>query len=332
MELNKLYTLKANNSSRRLDSQSYRDLNIDNKNNENIKDGKQSQNTSSVYSSCLNERKKHTYRKISTSETPKLRSQIVVQLNGDNGCSQDKSEALTISDSKMSISHGGANSRPSSHNQLRKQMNTLSNSKYAGSSGKEPRRANISIANDDNSEFKFDDEEYAKRVKIQEQIANHIRNGTLEKDSIITPVMSSDGQIRQYILNDLIHNPNGYERLVGLLPGSRITNTTVDKSKWSTRRNGIVKAYSANTNKGLIRNYNEDRVSIILNILKPNTRKGEEWPKCSFFGVFDGHGGAQWADFLRDNLHQFVIKEPSFPGNPEEALKKGFQAAENAFL
>jgi len=31
-------------------------------------------------------------------------------------------------------------------------------------------------------------------------------------------------------------------------------------------------------------------VSIILNILKPHSRQGEEWPKCSFFGVFDGHG------------------------------------------
>ena len=134
------------------------------------------------------------------------------------------------------------------------------------------------------------------------------------------------------MLNDFIHNPSSSERLASLQPGSKIINTTVDKSKWSTRRNGIVKAYAANTNKGIIRNYNEDRVSIILNILKPNTKKGEEWPKCSFFGVFDGHGGALWADFLRDNLHQYVIKEPSFPNNPEEALRKGFAAAESVFL
>lgn len=40
-----------------------------------------------------------------------------------------------------------------------------------------------------------------------------------------------------------------------------------------------------------MRNYNEDRVSIILNIVKPENRKNENWPKCSFFGVYDGHGG-----------------------------------------
>lgn len=144
--------------------------------------------------------------------------------------------------------------------------------------------------------------------------------------------MSNDGHIRQYILNDPINNPDEIEPEIGLLSSEKITNTTVDKSKCSTRRNGIVKAYAANTNKGIIRNYNEDRVSIILNILKPHSRKGEDWPKCSFFGVFDGHGGAACADFLRDNLHQFVIKDPSFPSNPEEALKKGFTTAENVFI
>lgn len=95
------------------------------------------------------------------------------------------------------------------------------------------------------------------------------------------------------IFNDPISNPDNIdEEIVPLMEGNKITNTTVDKSKCSTRRNGVVKAYAANTNKGIIRNYNEDRVSIILNILKPNTRKGEDWPKCSFFGVFDGHGGS----------------------------------------
>jgi protein phosphatase 2C family protein 2/3 len=151
-------------------------------------------------------------------------------------------------------------------------------------------------------------------------------------DSIITPIMSNDGHVRQYILNDPIANPDEIEQQVPLFPGDKITNTTVDKSKCSTRRNGIVKAYAANTNRGIIRNYNEDRVSIILNILKPSARKDEEWPKCSFFGVFDGHGGAACADFLRDNLHQFVIKEPSFPSDPEEALRKGFEMAEKVFV
>jgi protein phosphatase 2C family protein 2/3 len=37
------------------------------------------------------------------------------------------------------------------------------------------------------------------------------------------------------------------------------------------KKNGYVKSYSANTFHGLVRNYNEDRVSIILNITKPDS-------------------------------------------------------------
>jgi len=80
-----------------------------------------------------------------------------------------------------------------------------------------------------------------------------------------------------------------------------------EPTKCSVKRNGVVKAYAANTNQGIVRNYNEDRVSIILNIMKPASRVNEEWPKCSFFGVYDGHGGVACADFLRDNLHQYVL-------------------------
>jgi len=28
----------------------------------------------------------------------------------------------------------------------------------------------------------------------------------------------------------------------------------------------------------------------------------------AYFGVFDGHGGMHCADYLRDNLHNFVSK------------------------
>ena len=81
-----------------------------------------------------------------------------------------------------------------------------------------------------------------------------------------------------------------------------------ESTKCSSKKNGVIEAYAANTNQGIIRNYNEDRVSIILNIMKPKNKQTSYWPKCSFFGIYDGHGGASCADFLRDNLHQFVIK------------------------
>jgi protein phosphatase 2C family protein 2/3 len=117
-----------------------------------------------------------------------------------------------------------------------------------------------------------------------------------------------------------------------LQPAGRIIIPNHESTKWSVKDNGIVKAYAANTNQGIVRDYNEDRVSIILNILKPQSRENEDWPRCSFFGVYDGHGGAGCADFLRDSLHQYVIREPSFPWNPKEAIKEGFMKAEKKFM
>lgn len=107
----------------------------------------------------------------------------------------------------------------------------------------------------------------------------------------------------------------------------------VDKVKFSNQGYGVINAYSATTNQGKVRNYNEDRVSIILNINKP-TNKEETlfWPKCSFFGIYDGHAGATCADFLRDNLHKFIINDKNFPENPQVAILNGFILAEKLFL
>jgi len=68
------------------------------------------------------------------------------------------------------------------------------------------------------------------------------------------------------------------------------------------------KIYFQGMDTNWCRNYNEDRVAIILNIMKPKSKEAkiDYWPKCSFFGIYDGHGGSQCAEFLRDYLHQFV--------------------------
>jgi len=63
-----------------------------------------------------------------------------------------------------------------------------------------------------------------------------------------------------------------------------------------------------------------------LNIKSPSTCSNEKrlWPQCSFFGVYDGiflcynlgHGGSEAAAYLRDNLHQMIIKDTNFPWDP----------------
>jgi len=85
-------------------------------------------------------------------------------------------------------------------------------------------------------------------------------------------------------------------------------HSSYEFAKYSSKPYGLIAGYAANTNQGQVRDYNEDRVSIILNVVKPNSRQKEEWPKVSFFSIYDGHGGNKCSDFLKENLHHYVCK------------------------
>ncbi len=48
--------------------------------------------------------------------------------------------------------------------------------------------------------------------------------------------------------------------------------------------------------------------------------------KVSFFGIYDGHGGARCADYLKQNLHRNICNTEHFAkGDFDTAIKLGFQ-------
>ena len=138
-------------------------------------------------------------------------------------------------------------------------------------------------------------------------------------------ITSSNPQIIE--INDLIGEKCDLDLEILQIPF-----TNFDKAKTSSKIIGNIKAYAANTYQGLVRNYNEDRVSIIINMTKPENYTKKYWPKISFFGIYDGHGGSKCADFLRDTLHKIIFSNENFPENVEKAIKNGFLKAENEFL
>ena len=100
----------------------------------------------------------------------------------------------------------------------------------------------------------------------------------------------------------------------------------------SSKTNGAVFAYGVNCYKGIYRDYNEDRVVIFNNIIKPKTYEGE-WPNTlSIFSIFDGHGGKKCADYLRDHLHSYLIHNPNFPKNIEKAITESFNKLDEDYL
>ena len=119
-------------------------------------------------------------------------------------------------------------------------------------------------------------------------------------------------------------------------PSNKFSNcyANLNKVRISHKAYGIIQAYATITSSGK-RNYNEDRVSIIYNIPKPQgytDNKNNPWPNCSFFGLYDGHGGSAACDFLRDNLHKYIINDKYFPSNPQKAIANGFIYAEKIFF
>ena len=104
-------------------------------------------------------------------------------------------------------------------------------------------------------------------------------------------------------------------------------------SKISLKSFGLITSYAANTYKGIVRDYNEDRVSININVTKPkfNNYNGQ-WPKIIYFGIFDGHAGNKCAEFLRNNLLNYILNNSHFPTDVPNAIKHGFKKIDEDYL
>ena len=140
---------------------------------------------------------------------------------------------------------------------------------------------------------------------------------------------ASSSQKNKYItINDII----GPKRDINI-DILRYYFSSYEPSKTSKKKMGIIKSYAVNTFQGLVRNYNEDRVSIIVNMSKPRGYYKKIWPRVSFFGIYDGHGGEMCSEYLRDNLHKLICQNNEyFPENIPEAIKLGFSKAEKNYL
>ncbi len=80
-----------------------------------------------------------------------------------------------------------------------------------------------------------------------------------------------------------------------------------------------IKSYSSCTNKGNVRDYNEDTITTIK--LTPN--KNDSF---YFFGVYDGHGGNGCSLYLKENLHNYLTEFS------KENLIKSIEQSENNFI
>ena len=182
-----------------------------------------------------------------------------------------------------------------------------------------------------NSQIKSNDSTLKSDIN-NDIIANNIFS---VKDNV------SNKMIKNYNTDKTNEKKNGYITINDILGTKCILNIDIlryfyfnyEPSKTSKKKMGIIKSYAVNTYQGTIRNYNEDRVSIMVNMNKPRGYYKKYWPRVSFFGIYDGHGGETCSEFLRDNLHDLIVHNNEyFPDNVPEAIKLAFNKAEKNFI
>ena len=78
---------------------------------------------------------------------------------------------------------------------------------------------------------------------------------------------------------------------------------------FSNKQIGPLKSFSYNSYQGLFKDYNEDKISISSLIKKPSSSKIKSWPKISYFSIFDGHGGEECSEFLKDNYLKYIAHD-----------------------
>ena len=105
-------------------------------------------------------------------------------------------------------------------------------------------------------------------------------------------------------------------------------------AKCSEKPFNLVAAYGVNTYKGTIRNYNEDRISVIVNAKYSMHQKlkNNNDDKVSYFGIYDGHAGNKCCEFLKNNLHNYIFESNFFPKDPIKAIEQGFNNCEKKFI
>ena len=102
--------------------------------------------------------------------------------------------------------------------------------------------------------------------------------------------------------------------------------------KFSNKQVGPLKSFSYNSYQGLYKDYNEDKIMICATIKKPSSSKMKTWPKISYFAIFDGHGGEECSEFLKNNFLNYLVENKNFPFDIKLSMIETFQKIEEDFF
>ncbi|KAH7295061.1 hypothetical protein KP509_27G030900 [Ceratopteris richardii] len=79
------------------------------------------------------------------------------------------------------------------------------------------------------------------------------------------------------------------------------------------------------------RHYMEDEHILIDNLVDHIDPLLMNMTPSSYYGVFDGHGGRDAAQFAKEKLLKYIVQDASFPVSVEKAVHEGFLNTDKAF-
>ena len=95
---------------------------------------------------------------------------------------------------------------------------------------------------------------------------------------------------------------------------------------------GIAKSYAFDSYHGLVKDHNEDKICVCLNLKKPPNSKSRIWPKLSYFAIFDGHGGDKCSSFLKEHFLDYLLEDKNFPIDIKSSLMNTIDRIEKEYL
>jgi protein phosphatase 2C family protein 2/3 len=149
-----------------------------------------------------------------------------------------------------------------------------------------------------------------------------------QKRSLSEKIYTANGRNRPDIMAD---NPRA---LIRFLTTQSKFLPEFDKPRVITKNYNIINSFAVTTHRGTVRNYNEDRVSVLLNVQQGQDKgvPAEDAKSYSLFSIFDGHGGYGCCNFLKDHLHNKLLESCDFESQNPPNLANIYKALDYQYI
>ena len=207
---------------------------------------------------------------------------------------------------------------PSQNGSLKISKNEINNSNIDNNIKNNSTNLSIKSSKNDNNN---DINNNINKIKLNKDSINNIVNNSLKKNNNLNP---EDKNTKSKETNNL-----SLSRL------SDLNFKNYPSVKTSQNTSFQFSGYGANSYNGRVRDYNEDRLKIILDHkldkIITDSKGNARIPNISYFAIYDGHGGNGCSNFLQENLHNYIFSSDNLLSMPLQAIYQAYEKAELNF-